>query len=742
MAIKSDGKLFLAPRFTEFADANLAYILTMRSDAKGNLYAAGGSNAKVLRLDASGKATTVFESSELAAQALALDAGGNLYVGTSPDGKVYKVTPAGQSTTFFDPKTKYIWDLVFDKDGTLFVATGDTGKIFSVTPDGKSQLFYSSEESHVRALAIDPNGNLLAGTDPDGLVLRISKTPDAPVQRTAPAQKTGTPAAVDASARRAFVLYETGKKEITALAQDSSGNLYVAAVGEKGPASQGTPQQAGDTSGTAGFTITVAGQGAGSAPAQATQNTPFTPFPNMNSSSVFRIAPDGSPEELWNSRNDLVYALGFLPNGKLVLGAGNQGTVIELDGNHIFSRLVKTTSAQVTAFATGPAGKLYLAAGNPGKVFSLGPDSESEGTFESQAYDAHIFSRWGRIEWSSPTGTATRAAGSPRIEFYARSGNTSDPNNNWSTWVGPYTDSSANKVESPAARFIQWKAVLHGSPTAAVPELDWVSVAYLPKNVAPEVTGIAIQNPGVRTQAVNIPAQAGSQPSAQIRMPASDNSATSFASAFNAAANLGQTRFEQPPQGFVQKGYQSVVWAATDANDDPLEFAIYYRGENESTWKLLKDKLDNHFYSFDTTGMPDGAYFIKITASDAPGNPPGEELTAERTSERFEVDNTPPSIAQLAADAPANSKGVANVRVRFSASDPASPITRAQYSLDAGDWTVVFPTGGLSDGPKETYDFQLPKVTPGEHTVTVRVYDQFENVTSAKTTVRITASGN
>ena len=241
VALRSDGKLFLAPRFAEFADANLAYLLAMRADSKGNLYAAGGSNAKVLRLDASGKTTTVFESPELAAQALALDAAGNLFVGTSPDGKVYKVTPAGQSSVFFDPKTKYIWDLAVDKDGTLYVATGDTGKIFVVAPDGKGQVFYSSEETHIRSLALDSNGNVLAGTEPSGLVLRIPKA---------------------ASNRRAFVLYETSKKEITALLQDANGNLYVAAVGEKTPPTPGQPRpQIAETAPAQNFTVTIGAAG-------------------------------------------------------------------------------------------------------------------------------------------------------------------------------------------------------------------------------------------------------------------------------------------------------------------------------------------------------------------------------------------------------------------------------------------------------------------------------------------------
>src|SRR6266853_2367294 len=349
VALRSDGKLFLAPHFAEFADANLAYLLALRADSKGNLYAAGGSNAKVLRLDASGTATTVFESSELAAQALAVDAAGNLFVGTSPDGKVYKVPTAGQSSVFFKHKTKYIWDLTVDKDGTVYVATGDTGKIFSVAPDGKGQVFYSGEETHIRTLAIDSSGNILAGTEPSGLVLRISKAGDP---------------------RRAFVLFETAKKEITALLQDSSGNLYVAAVGEKTPQLPGMPRPPITDPGVAGnFNFAMGGGTAN--PLQQPQGNPFAPIPTVTSSSVYRIASDGSPEDLWSSRDDLVYALGLGPNGKLLLGTGNQGAVLELEGNHIFSRLVRTASGQVTSLASGPGGKLYLAAANPGKILTL-----------------------------------------------------------------------------------------------------------------------------------------------------------------------------------------------------------------------------------------------------------------------------------------------------------------------------------------------------------------------------------
>jgi hypothetical protein len=723
VALRSDGLLFLAPRFAEFADANLAYLLALRSDSKGNLYAAGGANAKVLRLDASGKATAVFDSSELAAQALVLDASGNLFVGTSPDGKVYKVTPGGQSSVFFDPKTKYIWDLAVDKDGTLYVATGDTGKIFAVAPDGKGQVFYTSEETHIRSLALDSSGNVLAGTEPSGLVLRIAKAGDP---------------------RRAFVLYETAKKEITALLEDSSGNLYVAAVGEKNPLIPGVPRAPVQEPAAAGnFNLTIGGA---NVPLQQPQGIPFAPIPTVTSSSVYRIASDGSPEELWGSRDDVVYALGLRPNGKLLLGTGNQGAVLELEGNHIFSRLLRTTSGQVTSMATGPGGKLFLAAANPGKVLTLGPDSAPEGSYESQPFDAKLFTRWGRLQWWGQNAAPTKNGAGARIEFYTRSGNTSDPGNNWSPWAGPYSNAAGDKIDSPSARFVQWKMVLHGAAGGTAPELNWVSVAYLPKNVAPEVTGIAIQNPGIRVQGISNsgPGQASQTP-VQVRMPQPPSTSSSINSMFNATGMGGATassnppRFDAVPQGFTQKGYESVVWTAEDPNDDQLEFSVYFRGENETGWKLLKDKLDTRYYSWDTTAMPDGAYYLKIAASDAPANPSGDGLTSERESDRFEVDNTPPAIAQLTAE---SAGGGGAVRVRFQASDPASPIARAQYSLDAEDWALVFPSGGLSDASRENYDFQVHKITPGEHTITIRVYDQFENVTSAKATVRVPASGN
>ena len=146
----------------------------------------------------------------------------------------------------------------------------------------------------------------------------------------------------------------------------------------------------------------------------------------------------------------------------------------------------------------------------------------------------------------------------------------------------------------------------------------------------------------------------------------------------------------------------------------------------------MKDNLEQKFYSWDTTTLPDGAYYLKIVATDAPSNPSALALKTERESERFEVDNTPPVIEQLEALAGA-ARGGSAVAVKFTARDAASNIERTQYSLDGGEWILVAPTSRISDAPEERYELSLSGLAPGEHTISLRAYDRFENVGSAKT---------
>jgi WD40 repeat protein len=726
VAVRSDGRLELAPKFALIADADASYLWSLRTDPKGVLYAAGGSPAKVFRFDTMGKPTTVFESPDLSAQAIAFDSQGNLYVGTSPDGKVYRVSSSGEKSVFFDPKTKYIWDLAFSSDGTLYAATGDKGQVFAVNSSGKGELFYASDEAHIRVLAFDPSGDLIAGTEPSGRVLRVSRSSEkSPHSNKSPA-KSLAPA-------QGFVLYETAKREVTALAIAPDGTMYVSAIGEKQhnvtPAPSAvfvTPQ--GTT------TLTNSPQ----TPAQPTAPSVFVAFPPVVSSSIYRISANGAPDELWTSREDVVYSLGLGADGRLLAGTGNSGALLAIDSKGVFAQLAKSGSAQITGISRGKEGKLFVCTANPGKVFSIGPEFEAEGTYESRSFDAQIFSQWGRLEWWSPrTAPAAKKSSAhdsePRVEFFARSGNTEDPGKEWSPWSGPYTHSGA-EMEIPPARFAQWKAVIHGGQPGD--GIDWASLAYLPRNVAPVMDGIAIQDPGVRAIATNI--IAGQPSTVTLKLPPAPN-----VSGVIIMQSGTPPRFEPPPQGIQQKGYATVLWSAHDDNEDELRYAVYYRGENEQDWKLLKDKLEQKFYSWDATSFPDGAYYLKIVATDTPSNPPAIALSAERISERFEVDNTPPVIEHLSATEGVTSRGsLTFIHVTFTARDAGSSVERAQYSLDGGDWILVSPAGNISDAPEVHYEFTISNPSAGEHTIAARAYDRFENVGSAKTTVTVTSSNH
>ena len=726
VAVRSDGHLELAPKFTLVSDADASYLWSLRTDGEGVLYAAGGSPAKVFRFEGTDKPKTVFESTDMLAQTIAFDAKGALYVGTSPDGKVYKVSATGEKAVFFEPKTKYIWSLAFAPDGTLYVATGDKGQIFAVSTDGTGKLFYASDEAHIKILGFDAKGNLLAGTEPNGRVLRVTRK----------SEKSGKQTFADEGSGEGFVLYETAKREVTALTVGSEGTIYVAAIGEKTRANTSTPTGVIATSqGTT--TITSSG------PIMAPQgNVPFLNFPPSISSSIYKLAPEAAPEEIWSSRDEVVYTLGLNADGRLLAGTGNNGSLLVIDGRGVYAQLAKSGAAQITGITRNSAGKVFLCTANPGKVLSVGPEFEAEGTFESQSFDAKLFSQWGRLEWWGPAAAATPAgkpsaktdSKEPRLEFFVRSGNTEDPGKEWSKWFGPYSK-SGTAVEAPPARFFQWKAVIHDG--RAGDGIDWVIEAYQPKNVAPVIDGIAVQDPGVRAQAQQV--ISGQPASAMLRQPQAPNPSGVV------ITTTSSTKFEQPPQGTVQKGYQSVLWTAHDDNDDELRYAVYFRGENEHEWRLLKDNLEQKFYSWDTTTMPDGAYYLKIMATDDPSNTPTAALKTERESERFEIDNTAPVIEKLqpspAGMSADHSQGV-SYDIQFTASDPASSIERAQYSVDGSEWILLAPPNGISDSRTQTYSFTVKGLTAGEHSVAVRAYDRFENVGSGKTTITVATSKN
>ncbi len=747
VAVRSDGVLELAPSFRAVETTPSTYIWAVASDEEGNLLAATGAPARVYRVTPQGQLSTLLQPSELEVQAITVAPDGTIYAATSPDGKIYRIErnvatattgrkrvktqpkslqpeapvnsqinsqPSSQPTAaaldpdyrasvFFEPHTKYIWALTLDAQGRLYIATGDRGEIYRVEANGSGSIFFKSDEAHIRSLAFDKTGNLIAGSDGSGLVYRIS------------------------AGGEAFVLYSAPKKEITALAVDRQGNIFAAAAGEK-RANSNTPSPAAE----------AAQSGAGTPAANFAQ----LPLPLIGApgSEVYRIAPDGSPRRIWQSREDLVYALAFDPTGHLLAGTGNKGKIYVLStGESRFTDLLQASASQVIGFAPAPHGGLWVATSNLGKLFLLGEAAEHEGTFDSDVFDAKIFSRWGHIEF--------RGAGN--VELFARSGNVDNPDRNWSPWQKIDLAHDA-ALQAPSARYVQWRVVLHsGRPW---PQVESVALNYLPKNVAPEVDEIAV-----------LVGQKFPQASRLI----ADVISSGQASVSNTNTN--------PPQPQPDRNSIAVRWSAHDDNGDQLSYSVFYRGQGESRWQLLKSGLADRFYSFESDLLPDGRYTIRVVASDAPSHSPDEFLTGARASSAFDVDNTPPVIGGLTARSDES-----GLHVTFRASDNYSIIRRAEFSVDAGEWQFVAPVGGISDARTENYDLTVavprdvhpdtasdsstggknastagqeaveaasPSAAPAgeaaeranrageEHVVVIRVFDRADNVGTAKVVV-------
>jgi hypothetical protein len=687
VSISDTGVLMLAPRLTEVFNTEQAFVWSSAVDAQGNVYLGTGHDGKIYRVSSEGRGALLYDAAELDVTAIAAARDGAIYAGTSPDGKVYRITPDGHGEVFFDPGDKYIWSLAVLADGSLAVGTGDNGKLYRVRAAGakpESSLLIATNQTHVMSLAVTAQGDLIAGTDPGGLVLRIS--PEG----------------------KAFALFDAHLREIHALALAADGSIYALALSEAASVvrQQSTPApapQPTEGSGVPTTSVTITAIDESGVPIQQ-PGQPARSRTDISSarSAVFRILPDGATDVVWSSPSVTAFAIApALQPGSVLIGTADRGRVYSVTNDGRDTLLLQSSEGQISSFLVRGS-QVYAASSNQGKLFRFGPELVAEGSYESPVRDAKLTASWGRIWWR----------GSGNVDLQTRTGNGERPDATWSEWSGSYRDPEGSPISSPRARFIQWRATLRSTGSGQT-WMEDASLAYLPRNVAPEVLGI-----------ISLPIGVGLQQLAQLQVDPNVESSGLDPSLFGAVAQV-------PPRRIFQRGARSFQWQAEDRNGDTLEYAIYYRPLNETTYRLLRDKLRDNFYTIDGATLADGRYIIKIIASDAPDNPLGQALTGERLSEPVDIDNTPPVLHAVAAP----QSGGGN-RVVFEVDDATGKVKRGDFSLDGAPWTPLFPDDGIADSGHERYSVNLPALAPGEHTVSLRAFDGSGNVGTLSVTLR------
>ena len=670
VSIDQNGSITPAPKVTELYKTEQPYIWSSGIDAGGNVYLGTGAEGRIYRVTPTGTGALFADLTELNVSALAIGRNGELFAATSPDGKVYQLDAAGKATVYFDPKEKYIWSLAVMSDGSLAVGTGENGKIYRVRASNaapEASILFDTSETHIISLAADKIGNLFAGTDSGGLVLRFG--PD------------GKP----------FGLLDSPLREIHEMSVGPDGSVYVLALGES--ASTAKPEASPTP---ASSTVTT------DAPNPAQPAAPQKSKYDLTGAktAVYRILPDGGSDILWSSPTVVGFSIYAHQNGRGVLvGTSDRGRIYNIgnDGNETLA--MQTDASQISGiFSRG--GNLYAASSNQGRLFKIGPDTVAEGLYESAVLDAKTTASWGNLWWTS----------NGNVTVETRSGNAEFPNETWSGWEPVRSDARRGKASNPSARYFQWRAKL-----ASGSSLREMNLAYVPRNIAPEITTLQV-----------LPANVGllANPPVQID-PNIELSGM-------APQNFGIVIAPQPPRRVFQRGARAFQWTAEDRNGDKLLFDVYFKEVADTDYKLLKENVTETFVTIDGLSLADGKYLVRVAAKDSQSNPTGQFLTGDIVSEPFDIDNTQPAITvsgqpQVAGD---------SARVVFLATDRGSYIARAEYSVNGGEWQAVYPDDGISDGPDERYTVSVPLRVAGEYSVTLRVFDAGGNIGNARAIVR------
>ena len=710
VSLSRDGRMSLAPRVDTWFSSEQPAIWAVAPSPDGSLYLGSGHRGRLFRVDRTGKSSLVWSAPEPEIFAVTVAPDGSVFAASSPDGKIYRIR-GGKGVDYFAPGAKYIWSLAIGRDGALYAGTGDGGRIYRITAAGKGEVWYETGQTHITSLAVDNDGRLLAGSEPNGVLYRIS------------------------AKDKAFVLYDADLPEIRTIVPGPDGAIYAAALGGSVAQRAGAAAAAAGGPGTTTqvtaptTTITVTDEAqtglelkpktdapkTAPAAAPAASYTQPVEMLGVEKSAVYRINADNTVEKLWSSKDENAYDL-LLSGQSILFSTDAQGRIYRLSPDRRLTLVAQTNEGETTRLLAFDGG-LVAATGTMGKLFRLTDAAGTQGHYESPVHDAGTVARWGQLTWR-----ADKPADA-RLVFRTRSGNSARPDKTWSEWSAPLADPHAAAIASPNARFLQWRAEFAGTG-GATPVLTSVGAAYLPQNTPPSV------------KAVTVTTQLGAATAAQRQAAATSAPATTgvYSVTVTDTGDAGQSTSTGTPTQVVGRGLtQQIVigWQAEDPDGDRLIYGIWFRADEDNQWKLLRGNYSENSLTLEGDVFADGKYFFRVVASDKPANTASTAREGEMISPPVLFDNTPPLVT---AGAPQRSGSV--LVIDISATDAASSLRRAEYSLDASSWVPLDSADGIIDGTAERFSLRIDNLTPGEHLVVIRVYDSSNNAGLTKVLVR------
>ena len=721
----------------------------------------GGEKPGLWRIDGHGKSSPAWSDEKVKyVWAVAPGQDGGYYVATGPEGKVFAIDNEGHGQVIYDigKLAKNVMCLAAGPDGKLYAGTGDEGLILEIDPKAKTgRVLYDPAEKEVAALLVAPDGSLLAATsDASKAGADGKKTPATTVEGKADMHKPGPASKPDnkkgsAATQPAATTQDTPKAdEKAAVAGKGDGDDWKNADAEKAmpkahkpkgaispddlkaddpapvPADKAddksgdkpAPALADKPDGKAGeaampkapATLQVLGHPAPSGhlaapkaittamalppgvriirvpsrPDSGGSEAPPASTPPAQGNAVYRVRTDGLVETLF--RRPVTILDMAEADGRLILATGNGGGIygVSTDGDEI-SLIADTDAKQVTCLQVEKSGEIVFGTANKGAIARLAGGLARKGTFVSQALDAQQIAKWGtmQVAGGAPAGT--------RVTIATRSGNVGEPDERtWSTWSKEVPlDSGFLPIGAPAGRFLQYRLTLSTKDPKVSPSVSGVQVVYQIGNLAPALAGV------------------------------------------NVTASEKGPQGNEPPTS--PKIYRHVEIRATDQNSDKLRFEIAFREIGSEGWIVITDDLMTPKFIWDTRGVGDGTYELRVEASDDPSNPAGQALSAARISEPVVVDNTAPVVGRLSAKIEGQKVAVAG-----QVEDATSRISEIEYSVNSQEkWHAVGPADGICDSNVEKFSFDVEDLKGGTYRIAVRTTDIYGNVGYGSVSVRV-----
>jgi len=665
IGVDSLGTLRLADRAERLVEVGEPFVLSAAEHPDGWVIGTGNAG-KVLLIDRSGNVETIHTAVEPEIFAVWVDPDGTVYAGSSPNGKVYRIRDK-EASVFFDPEEIYIWDLARSAGGELLVATGTDGKLFSVTSEGEGDVIFDSEDTHIRALETRSDGSILVGTAGEGLILELGPS--------------GQPRTV----------YDAPYPEVVAFATDPNDNLYAALLAsesslvtlDRQPAKDSSSSEndgaedrsENDIESTGQVSVTMTD------PSQVSAVGTRPPGFKGSRSEIVKISPRGSIETLTTFQEETVYSLHWSRN-RLWVGTGLDGKIFSLS-DHRPVLEVDVDERQVVKILADDDGPAF-ATTNASALYRLSRDPVRAGRYTSPALDSGQIARFGTLRWHGSV------PGDSHLSFSVRSGMSSSPDRTWTDWSAAQGGREISLGSLATGRYVQWRAFFEATRGQS-PTLTEVTLSYAQENLPPIIVSFAALEPG------------------QILVPANFNASQQV---FESASPNRQGIFDTlvpttPPKDsqrlktLWRQGYRTLQWKAEDPNDDALRFEILFRSEDsEGDWMPVVEDLDESYYSFDSTSLPDGRYRFQLVAVDRSRGDDLELKRSEEISEPVVVDHSVPNVVAV------DRRG-ASIEVQVE--DSWNPIRMAEYSVDAAEWEPAPTKDGLLDGQRETLVLRIPE---------------------------------